>query len=150
MGPHGAGKSTLLRTLFAEVERRDLPTVLFSFNDQRRRLPFGWRRCIARGGVCFLDGGEVLPAFALRRLDRATHRHGCGLIVTTHAPLGIAPAHQVTPDPETFALLVSNLLIDTQYVVSDEHAMQILLAHGGDAREALWALYDEFESFAVE
>lgn len=143
VGPHGVGKSTLLVTLEGEARRRGLPTARFFLNREDPRLPWGWRSRIPRGGVCFLDGSEVLSRRILGAVDRVSRRRGAGLVLTAHQPLGIAPAHEIKTRPEDFARLVHQLHPIARMNQTD--AAELLAAHHGNAREALWALYDEFE-----
>lgn len=146
IGAHGAGKSTLLRTIGVRLEERGLRVARFRSRDERPHLPLDWPAMVLASRVCLLDGGECLPGverlalFALCRLLRR------GMILTTHNRFGWGLGVPVAVSPAKFHRLVGALLQGEASPPGADETDALLAAHGGDARSALFALYDAYES----
>jgi len=144
-GPHGSGKSTLLAALGEEMERRGLRLFRWQCRDDRPRLPPGWRWRLWRSDACLLDGAERLHEGQFRALRKACRRMGRGLVATRHEPCGLGLSLRITTSVRQFEALVARLRAGSAETGGAEDAAEALARRGGDAREALFDLYDSWE-----
>lgn len=149
VGPHGAGKSTLLRHVARAVAtatgRRSTDWLC---RDDQPDLPPLWRfRLPPAGGLLTLDGGERTRPSARRALVAACVRRRCMLLATAHAPDTFPglPESPVAPCADMFEALVAALLEGHPPPHLAASARPALAARAGDARLALWDLYDRYE-----
>lgn len=155
IGPEGTGKTTLLRALLAEATARRIPAALIRVpNRQRWPTSSVWKFCRsharlpAPGALLLLDSAEQLVAPARWLLRAACRAHGVALVVTGHAPLGLPSLRLTAVDDELFARLTSAILArspEAPALVSAAEAPEALRLAAGNAREALFALYDRYE-----
>lgn len=145
-GSRGTGKSTLLHTLRREVERRGKRSIYFRCSEQERDLPTGWWWMLGNADVAFLDGGEMLRFGQLQLLLAGARLFKKGLMLTTHKPLEFGYMQRVGVRPEQFVAMVGAVLKSAQMRVSDEDCAALLHRHHGNARAALFELYDYWES----
>ncbi|MDK2972085.1 MAG: hypothetical protein PWP23_1840 [Candidatus Sumerlaeota bacterium] len=149
-GPEGAGKTTLLFTIAAELRRRGLRSMLFRIREERPRLPLAWRLAVRRAAVVLVDSAELLRPSAVESLIASCQRRKSGLLLTTHVPFGLGLSCRVEPHPECFHALVARLLAPEGKTLGREQARALLLRHGGNAREALFDLYEQWERGALD
>jgi hypothetical protein len=141
IGPEGTGKTTLLRALLAEAATRRLPAALIRVpGGQRWPTSSVWKFCRSHA--------EQLAAPARWLLRAACRAHGVALVVTGHAPLGLPSLRLTAVDDELFARLTSAILARSPQapaLVSAAEAPEALRLAAGNAREALFTLYDRYE-----
>jgi hypothetical protein len=157
-GPHGCGKSTLLATLEQDWSRTQGYRVTHvALHDGQRALPDSWWQQDCREqDLLVIDGYEQLGWRARWGLQRLRRRTSCGLLVTTHQAPRLPVLLHVEPDYPVFLAVVRRLLETTNDSPHGEefltrHAPAAWQATGGNAREALFWLYDRWEkATAVE
>lgn len=145
VGPHGAGKSTLLYTVQNQLEAIGYTTGEFFCNDESPRLPAKWRRQAAGADIVFINGAEVISWWGRRQLQTYCRSRGKGLIATTHRVMGFGCVYHVSVREDTFLLVVEKLL----GALSESHreiALGRLKERNGNARLALFDLYDAYEA----
>jgi hypothetical protein len=112
-----------------------------------RRLPISadeWRQ-FTPATQLIVDGYEQLGAFARWQVARRCRRQGCGLLVTTHADVGLATLFTTNPCLELAVALVRQLLPHGDDTIAEADIEAAWCANGGNLREMLFALYDLFE-----
>ncbi len=148
IGPHGSGKSALLATLLASLEAAGRHPVLVELHDGQRRLPIDLKKAFQekRGGVLIVDGYEQLGFLSRIRAKRFCQRHGLGLLVTAHRPVGLPDLFHTRADLPMVEALVNQLLVGYPAHVTAEDVAGEFASHHGDIRETLFALYDLHET----
>ncbi|NLE39881.1 MAG: hypothetical protein GX621_17820 [Pirellulaceae bacterium] len=170
LGPHGSGKSTLLATLLPRIEQHGMRIILAELHDGRRRMPetvpLPWKArptlrhpcsTAAPGreqplstadppSILVIDGYEQLPWWRRRLVQWQCGRHDVGLLVTAHRPIGLPAVFHTQTDPATFRHVVARLLEGQAECPTDEEINRCLERHAPNLREALFELYDLFES----
>jgi len=148
VGPHGSGKSTLLATLIEALRQRGCHIRLIELRDGQRRLPREARGMlnIGRPGLLALDGYEQLSHWARWRLDAACRRRRCGLLVTSHGPVGLTEICRVRAEPNVVRTLVGELQAGRPPFVDEADVDQALQRHGQNVRETFFELYDLYET----
>jgi hypothetical protein len=148
LGPHGSGKSTLLATLLPAFAAAGHPTCQVTLHDGQRTLPpEAWDtlgRLPADRGVAVIDGYEQLGWLARYRLRSLCGRRGHGLLVTAHRPVGL-PVLLGTDVSAAVARRVIAGLRQGAEPPSEAELAARLRDRGGNFREVLFELYDEFE-----
>ena len=137
VGPHGTGKSTLLRSLAdaAEAEGRAVWRPFLN-----RHSPRAARRVEppTEATVWAVDGWCHLSPPRRWRLRRLARRRGAGLLGTAHlCGWGLPVLHRTRATPALLAHLAGTLAPDAPV-----DADALLRAARGNARDALFALYD--------
>jgi energy-coupling factor transporter ATP-binding protein EcfA2 len=150
VGPHGSGKSTLLACLIAAIERTGRQTASFELHDGQRGLPRGWRRKIESAAqiasvIVAVDGYEQLNAWNRFRLKRYCRRRNLGLLVTSHASVGLPEIFRTFASLETTRKIVELLMQKERITISGEIIEDLFARHGANIRELLFDLYDIFE-----
>jgi len=147
IGPHGSGKSTLLATLIPLIRQLGRAVVLFELHDGRRDLPVGWKtkESAATSKVVVVDGYEQVGRLSRWRVRRWCRRHGCGLLITAHAPVGLPDLFRTTATLDLARELVRALQDRRRLHVADEDVVQSFARHGDNLREMLFDLYDLYE-----
>ncbi len=147
VGPHGSGKSSLLAALIPAIHEAGRPTLLVTLHDGQRRLPQSVLRAeIAPGTIVVIDGYEQLSAWSRFRLDGLCRRRNLGLVVTSHASVGLPRLWTTDVTPELARRLVTRLLGDESSVISPEEVDSCLARHQGNLRETWFELYDVYRS----
>ncbi len=148
LGPHGSGKSALLATLLPNLESAGRQPVLVELHDGQRRLPIDLKKAFQerRDGVLIVDGYEQLGFLSRIRAKRFSQRHGLGLLVTAHHPVGLPDLFHTRADLPTVRALVDRLLAGYPAHITSEDVAEEFASHHGDIRETLFALYDLHEA----
>jgi energy-coupling factor transporter ATP-binding protein EcfA2 len=152
IGPHGCGKSTLLATLAEHWPREfGYRVTQVALHDGERTLPESfWHGDYQERDLLIIDGYEQLGWRARWALQRLRRRTSCGLLVTGHTATRLPTLHRVEPDYPTFLAVVRQLLEpwnDSRLAEEflERHAATAWQQTGGNAREALFRLYDCWE-----
>lgn len=165
-GPHGTGKSTLLRALelCAQAHGHAVVRVAIRESDPQPfwiwkldawlarqtqpwplpAAPSGWPRALV-----FVDGAELLGRAAWWSLRWQCHRQGLGLLATTHRSSGLPTLYRTQVGAELAQCVAAKVLAaspHTPRLVEAAEARQALAATHGDMREALFKLYDLYET----
>lgn len=147
VGPHGAGKSTLLATLIEPLTSAGRNVVQATLHHGESALPGGlndWSSWTAATQV-IVDGYEQLSWWARRQLaSRVSSRHA-GLLVTSHAPTGLATLLTVTPSLEAAEKVVRQLVPD-EGIISRGDIERAYRVCSGNVREMLFQLYDLYQA----
>ena len=153
LGPHGCGKSTLLATLEDHWTREHGYRVnRVSLHDGERTLPQAlWQGDYHEHDLLIVDGYEQLGWRARWQLQRLRRRSSCGLLVTAHKEIRLPTLYRVEPDFAAFLAVVRHLLepVNDSQKAEDflaRHVPSAWEATCGNAREALFGLYDRWES----
>lgn len=147
VGPHGSGKSTLLRTIEPLLESAGRRVVRFELHDGERSLPRqpGAPSLDART-IVIVDGYEQLSSRSRWLLRLRCWRAGCGLLVTSHSPVGLPTLYATRTDPrlaiDIVRALASGDLERSQ--ISDDDIRAEFTLHSGNMREVLFRLYDVY------
>lgn len=150
VGPHGSGKSTLLAHLVAKLRREGAVVRwmrLRSFRDLPRLL--GAVACSGPGATLGVDSWECLGPVAGWLVRGLAWVRGCRLLVTAHRAGAFPVLFACRPTPAVLASLVALLPAADEWHgriirAADLHAA--FAQRRGDIREALFDLYDRFES----
>lgn len=150
VGPHGSGKSNLLHHLaLAAAAGGPVECVrLRSWRD----LPEAWTaiRRVGRGGVACVDSWECVGPVERIVLIALARAVGVCLVVTAHHPsVLLATLLRCETTPRLLEAIVVRLVGPPQWGAVPIAAADVDAAfagHGGDLREALYELYDRFES----
>ena len=150
VGPHGTGKSTLLTELKPFIEHAGWRVEMFALHDGQRCLPAGFLAAIGREMQCFVivDGFEQLGWWSRRRLLQACRRNKSGLLITAHRSDAIADLpviYQTSGDLGIVQHLVDDLLPSHGGEIHPNDVATAFLAHQGNVRETMFALYELFE-----
>jgi hypothetical protein len=128
------------------------PACLIGLHDEQRRLPRDWRQAATRvqAGTIIVDGFEQLSHWNRWRLKRACRRGGWGLVVTAHKDVGLPTLAELKPSLAMFQRVVDQLQAHHADALPPELVAQRFVACGGNMREALLALYDDYERRRIE
>ncbi len=110
-------------------------------------MPLGWKveASKARADLIVIDGYEKLSCWNRLRVQCACWRKAWGLLVTAHGPTGLPRLFETNADLPTAQRVVEMLLSKTRDSFEPEVVAQQCRAAGGDLRETLFRLYDEWE-----
>jgi len=150
VGPHGSGKSALLARILTALEQAGQRAVLFELHDGERRLPRDWRRIIVSPAspaptIVVVDGYEQLSAWSRFYLKRYCRRRQLGLLITSHAPMGLPEIFCTYSSLEMAINVVEQLLQNERIKISTEIIDDLFSRHGGNIRELLFDLYDLYQ-----
>ncbi len=147
VGPHGSGKSTLLATLLPAIEAAGRRVVLVTLHDGERHLPISLNEIVAAGTspLLIVDGYEQLSGWSRFRLKRFCRRHGCGLLVSSHASVGLPELFRTAVNLELASAVVATLLDWQDHTITHKDIDSALSRQSGNLREALFELYNVYE-----
>jgi hypothetical protein len=151
LGPHGSGKSTLLAALLPALRESGKEPFSVALHDGQRTLPAeAWRELLRPAArVVVIDGYEQLSRWQHWRLRRLCRRRGHGLLATAHTPVGLPVLLRLSVTPETAGRVVECLLAPAPEATTlRPNAAEMaarLRRQGGNFREVLFELYDEWE-----
>jgi energy-coupling factor transporter ATP-binding protein EcfA2 len=147
IGPHGSGKSTLLEALKPAIIAAGQSIQAISLHDGQRRLPrdffAAWKS--DANAVFIIDGYEQLGWPARLHLQLRCRSTGAGLLVTSHAPVGIPTLISIAPDRQLVEQLVDNLCTEVSTTITRADIAASHACHGSNVREILFDLYDRHE-----
>lgn len=150
LGPHGVGKSTLLASLVRELrdEGEDVHALTLHLGD--RRLPPEFEKSLAWSAesIVVIDGAEQLSWLRRRALVSKATKSGAGLLLTTHANLGLPTLCELVPRAEDAVAVARRL--DPKEVVSDDDVRAAFARRKGDLRETLFDLFDLYRTRTLE
>jgi len=147
VGPHGSGKSALVATLIDRLQRSGRSTLLIELHDRQRRLPVSSRqmRNLVPGTVIIVDGYEQLAPWRRFLWKRFCRRRGLGLLVTSHASMGLPDLCRTATGLALAQHLVDALLGQSASTIAPEEIRQRFKRRRGNLREVLFDLYDLYE-----
>lgn len=147
VGPHGSGKSALLAAVRPLVEQAGRKTFLVELHDAQRRLPIRPQHTpeLDSAALLIVDGYEQLGRFARYRLVRFCRRGGPGLLVTSHAPVGLPELCRTAVDLQLARRIVEQLICGYPPHVTGEDVAGPFQRHAGNLREVLFELYDLYQ-----
>jgi len=147
VGPHGSGKSTLLAALVPELQRAGRKVLQIRLHDGQRRLPIDWSRAeVGPATVVIVDGYEQLGLLSRWRLKRQCRRRRAGLLVASHAPVGLPVLFRTEVTPAQAEAIVALLLAGGDAPPPPDVLAACLSRHRGNLREVLFELYDQYAS----
>jgi hypothetical protein len=146
-GDHGSGKSTLLESLrpLFQADGFDLHQHVLAepARDGRTLLAeTGW----TSKSVVMVDGYERLSHGRRWRLAFKRWRTGARLLITTHVDLGFAEVCALTPTVDEVVELAKHLQREHPVHVTDDDARAAFAHQKGNVREALFELFDVYQS----
>jgi hypothetical protein len=150
VGPHGHGKTTLLEELAVHLEGRGFRLRSATLRAGDRRLNADQERALfkdlTRRDCLLLDGAEQLNPLSWRRAERRSRAAG-GLVVTSHRAGLLPTLVECRTTPELLGDLVRELLGaeagELQPSPGELYA-QLFTRHGGNLRDVLRELYDDW------
>jgi hypothetical protein len=151
VGPHGAGKSSLVQALLPAIRDAGRTPRLVQLRAGDRALPMSWREladCLPET-VIVVDGYEQLSRYCRWRLGRLCARRGFGLLTTSHERSGLPQLYRFSPGRAALHRVVEHLLrgrSDSGRRIAAADVDQAFDECRGDIREALFRLYDVWES----
>lgn len=156
VGPHGSGKSTLVAALVPALEdagRKVVRYVLTPDGGDRPEClsPAGAFACLAKLKLhqetqLILDGYERISWWWQRRIGVLCRKHGAGLLVTTHQPLGLPPLVHTEPTEQLAERIVAKLLPRGDKTIAPADVKAAYAQHEGNLREALFTLFDVYQA----
>ena len=147
VGPHGSGKSTLLATLQHALRAQGRQVIAMELHDGQRRLPQTLSSIsgVTNNTQLTIDGYEQLSLWSRLAVQRFCRRQQCGLLVTSHQPVGLPLLFRTEVTTVLAVEVVGRLLQDDRQRFSPDFISACLKAHGGDLRETLFDLYDRYQ-----
>lgn len=147
VGPHGSGKSTLLVALEPALAAAGRVPWRTRLRDEQRAMPLGWKieASKVRANLIVIDGYEQLSCWNRWRVQCVCRRKAWGLLVTAHGPTGLPRLFETTANLADLQRIVETLLSGTYDSIEPEVVARQYQASGGNARETLFSLYDEWE-----
>ena len=145
-GLHGRGKTTTLLALAERAERRGLAVTVRRVRSVRDLAEL-WRGLMRMptGGTLFIDGWESLGWFPCRLIRLVAVLRACRLVVTSHGRAGLPVLLSCRTSPRLLSMILAQLPTAAP-AIEDRDIGEAFLRHGGNLRDALYDLYDRFES----
>jgi hypothetical protein len=153
IGPHGSGKSTLLATLVPALEAAGRQVIAIALHQGEHRqpplvgqtFPSADRQSRLPDLQLVIDGYEQLSWWSKRRVKSLCKRAGCGLLVTTHADMGLTTIFSTQPSDELAQAVVTRLLANGPAPLAAAEISAAFIAADGNLRETLFKLYDVYQ-----
>jgi hypothetical protein len=99
----------------------------------------------AGANLLIIDGYEQLSFVSRLGLTWQLRRRGWGTIVTAHRDVGFPTLYRTPVSVELTQRVVARLLPDGDTMIDYEAIARCFAASGGNVRETLFGLYDQFE-----
>ena len=141
VGPKGSGKTTLIEDLVPHLVARGLTPRLIRLSAECRVFDPALLRDLTERDLVLLDGAEQQGTLRWMRFHRVTRR-AAGLIITLHHPGRLPTLLQTATTPQLLQQITSELL--GSHAPPPARMEQLYACHGGNLREALRELYDDF------
>ncbi len=148
LGRHGSGKSTLLAALIPAIEATGRNVFPVTLRDGQRRLPAEFLPAAAAksNSIVVIDGYEQLGRWSRFRLARFCRKHRLGLLVTSHAPVGLPEVYCTRTTVDLARRIVEQLLHEgDRAILTPVDVEKRFHQCGGDLRETLFSLYDDYD-----
>lgn len=147
VGPHGSGKSALVAALAPQLAAAGRRLLTISLHDGLRHLRAFTNdlSTIDRQSVVIVDGYEQLSWLSRWRLKRLCRQKDCGLLVTSHASVGLPRLHTTQPTLETAVRIVADLVDLQGGPIHRADVERLFVLRAGNLREVLFDLYDLYE-----
>jgi energy-coupling factor transporter ATP-binding protein EcfA2 len=145
IGEHGSGKSTLVATLVPLMEAAGKSIVLIKIGPGERRLPEIDKSSLLPTTELIVDGYEQLSWWSRWKLRWLIWRSGAGLVVTSHANVGLPTVYVTKSSEEVASAVVSKLLANEGAPISSSEITDAYRAAGGNVRETLFRLFDVYQ-----
>lgn len=148
VGPHGTGKSTLLHALASALSARGRNVKWFTQSAGERRLRVSSIESAAwdASTQIIIDGYEQLSWWSRQRIKRLCRQCHAGLLITTHADMGLPTVWTTTFDEAMAWQVVERLLSPAQReLIRPADVSRCYQQHAGNLRETLFALFDLYE-----
>ena len=147
IGRHGAGKSTLLHAMREVVTDSGRQWQAFRYHSWQ---PYrSWlkllRTPLHRDTLLVVDGYEQLSSAFRKLVEWRCRRHGCGLLVTAHAPIGLPTLLEVAAPEQIIEQVFRLLVAGTDSPVDESDFRDAFNACNGDIRQLFSNLYDLHE-----
>ena len=143
VGPQGSGKTTLLEDLAPRLRSRGFGVRELRLDTETPRFEPGvldrFFASLESRDVILFDGAEQLGFLAWSRFERRA-RAAAGLAITVHRPGRLSTLLETSTSPELLDDLVEEILGDR----APERTRGLFEKHGGNLRDALRELYDQF------
>ena len=155
LGPHGSGKSTLIATLEPALTQHGRDVIHLRLHESEHALPkdFFASNYWTKSTQLVVDGYEQLGWLSKRKVKRHCRQQGCGLLVSSHADVGLPTIFETKPSADLAQWLTRELLEQHGNADLCEHGpfaaskiAELAKKHGGNVREVLFELYDLYES----
>ncbi|MGE0758424.1 MAG: hypothetical protein AB7F89_02215 [Pirellulaceae bacterium] len=149
VGRHGSGKSTLLHSLIPLLIEAGRDVKIFTMHRGESRLPVSgtdmqkWSETTQ----VLIDGYEQLGGWTRTLVTRVCRKEGCGLLVTSHEPVGLPTLYQTDPNLAIVQSLVREMQHrhNGQARVFDTDVAHSYERQRGNIREVFFELYDVYE-----
>ncbi|MDO5581330.1 MAG: hypothetical protein Q4G69_09345 [Planctomycetia bacterium] len=153
VGPHGSGKTTLMCGLASFLKEKDVRILYFALHDDQASIPDPFRKELddfaakkGKRNLFFLDGYEQLSLKSKLEVRWFCKRMNLGLLISTHKTAwGIPVLFRTTPTSDLLYQIVDYLLDEPEVNPPEFDYNRLFHDHGGNIRDALFSLYDEFE-----
>lgn len=143
VGPQGSGKTTLLEDLAPRLRERGFAVRDLRLDTETPRFEpgvlDGLFASLGSRDVILFDGAEQLGWLAWSRFERRA-RAAAGLVITGHRPGRLPSLLETSTSPELLDDIVREILGGR----APESTRSLFEKHGGNLREALRELYDQF------
>lgn len=147
VGPHGSGKSTLLAALKPYFSAAGWSVAAATLHDKERDLPrhFLADALLRPHPLVLVDGYEQLSCASRLLLQLRCWRAAAGLLVTSHASVGLPLAYRTQATREIAFQLVSTLTAHNSSPISEADIAASHARCGSNLRELFFALYTRHE-----
>lgn len=148
IGPHGTGKSTLLETLIPALESAGRRVIHLKLTASAPKLTIA--QCFGnqwnRQTQVIVDGYEQLGVLARATLAARRRLSGAGMLITAHQSCDFPRLYSTAVDEHLAKALVEHLVANTDAHFTPQQIATALQTSGGNFRDALFRLYDLYES----
>jgi energy-coupling factor transporter ATP-binding protein EcfA2 len=152
IGPHGTGKSTLLEALKPALEEAGKRVVHLKLTAGRPKLSaeelLGGRW--DRQTLVIVDGYEQLRFLSRCALGVRRKLAGAGMLITAHRSAGFPLLYETRGSELLAQRLVEQLTQGNDELLTRDDVVVAMQASRGNVRDALFRLYDLYESRKVE
>jgi hypothetical protein len=146
IGPHGSGKTSLLHAIVPEIERRGRRITWITLRDGQRSLPAGSIPSSSDPPLLLIvDGYEQLSWWSRWLLQWRCQRRGCGLLITSHADVGLPTLCKLEPELQILQFLAAQLAVEFEWAMAEQDLRDLFEHNRQNIRDSLFELYDRYE-----